>query len=535
MTSAIIELPEEEVYFDPDDFEEAYEDDLEEEQILLDPDSEEFFHELTVRILVFAESFCEVSLFSYQREPAYRIVQSVLIGDGEEITVLMSRQSGKSETLSCVIVAMMILLPKLAVAYPDQLGKFAKGFWVGVFAPTELQAETVWGRVHDRLTSEKAIETLGHPEIDDKATKSGGKAKTVTLRNSGSLCRMQTANPKAKVESKSYHFVLIDEAQDADSFVVQKSISPMLAFYNGTKCYTGTPTRVKNFFHASIRMNKSRQTKRGQRQNHFEYNYKEVIKHNSDYKKFVMKERTRLGEDSDEFQLSYACKWLLEQGMFVTEDRLEDLGDRGMDIIKMWYRSPIVIGIDPARTTDSTVLTAMWVDWESPDRFGYPEHRILNWLEIHNKPWEVQYAMMYDFISAYNVLRIGVDANGMGGPVAERIQAMFPDTDVVKCGSDPKSQSDRWKHLLALIERDRLVYPASARTRRTRCFKRFVQQMTDLETQYTNKYMMAAAPDVRGMHDDYADSAALAAVMTIEDIVEEAESFDTPFVSARRR
>ena len=536
MTSLIVELPDEERVEEdtahvppPIDI-----DDDEEDTILLDPEGEEFIHELTVRILVFAEGFCDIELFPYQREVGYRVIQSVLLGDGEEITVLQARQSGKSETLAVCIVAIMILLPRLAVAYPDLLAKFAKGCWVGVFAPTETQAETVWTRVFDRLTGEKAIETLGHPELDDKATKSGGKAKTVTLSNSRSLCRMQTANPKAKIESKSYHFVLVDEAQECDDFIVQKSISPTLAFYNGTKVFTGTPNRTKNFFYNSIRYNKARQTRKRQRQNHFEYNYKTVIKYNPDYKKFVMKERARLGEDSDEFQMSYNCKWMLEQGMFVTEDRLDTLGDPGMGLVRTWYRDQIVIGIDPARTTDSTVLTAMWVDWNAPDRFGYFEHRILNWMEIHNKPWEEQYALMYDFISSYSVLRIGVDAQGMGSAVHERVQHMFPEIDVVACTSDSKNQSERWKHLLALIERDMIIYPASAAARRTRPWKRFKQQMVDLEKKFQGPYMLAEAPDIRGAHDDYPDSAALAAVMTIEDIVEEIEVIDSPFISARR-
>ena len=41
----------------------------------------------------------------------------------------------------------------------------------------------------------------------------------------------------------------------------------------------------------------------------------------------------------------------------------------------------------------------MWVDWNNPDPYGYCQHRILNWLEIHNKPWEEQYARILEFLS----------------------------------------------------------------------------------------------------------------------------------------
>lgn len=533
MPTVVEELEEEQVRreFEPP----PPEGDAEEEEVLhLDEDAEDFIHQITLRVLVFMEDFCEIELFPYQREVAYRVVQSVVLGDGEEITILQARQSGKSEALANVITALMVLLPRLAKAYPELLGKFVKGFWVGVFAPTELQAETVWSRVYDKLTSEKAQSMLLDPELDDKPTRSGGKAKTVTLRKSGSLCRMQTANPKAKVESKSYHLVLVDEAQDADDFVYQKSISPTLAFYNGTKVLTGTPTRVKNFFFESIRFNKARQTRPRQRQNHFEYNYKHVIKYNPDYKKYIAKEKAKLGEDSDEFQLSYNCKWMLEQGMFVTEDSFELLGDKGMRLVRNWYRSPIVLGIDPARTNDSTVLTAVWVDWDSPDRFGYYEHRVLDWLEIHNKAWEEQYALMYDFICRFHVLRIGVDAQGMGSAVAERVQVMFPDIDVRALSSDDKNQSERWKHLNTLIEREMFIYPAHSDARRTRSWKRFYQQMVDLEKRFRGPYMKAAAPEVRGMHDDYPDSSALACFMTIDEAVQEVEEIEGLFAGARR-
>jgi hypothetical protein len=121
----------------------------------------------------------------------------------------------------------------------------------------------------------------------------------------------------------------------------------------------------------------------------------------------------------------------------------------------------------------------------------------------------------------------------MGSAVAERVQAMFPDIDVHSCTSDSKNQSERWKHLLALIERGMFIFPGSAQARRTRPWKRFKQQMVDLEKKFQGPYLLAEAPDVRGAHDDYPDSAALAAIMTIEDIVEEVEVIDTPFSRAR--
>ena len=538
-TIDIVELADEEPPSGPSiHFDEEFTDveDAEADYIELSEDDAQFIHEMILKIMVFSEDLTGRTLFPYQREVAYRVIESVVLGDSEEITILQARQSGKSETLSIVIAGLMVLLPRLAKAYPDLLKKFKDGLWVGVFAPTEGQAETVWGRVHDWLTSDKAKKLWLDPEIDEKTTKTGGKAKVVSLRNSGSLCRMQTANARAKIESKSYHFVLIDEAQDVDEEVINRKIAPTLAFYNGTRVMTGTPNRVKSLFQKTCMANKRRQT-RGGRRNHFEFNYKYVCRYNQDYKKYIAREKARYGEDSDYFQMSYNIKWILEEGMFVTEDVLMALGDIQFGIQPTFWHpdSPVVVGVDPARTHDSTVVTVVWVDWNRPDSFGFFEHRVLNWLEITNKPWERQYYEIVRFLQGYNVLRIGVDAQGMGSNVAERLQLLMPETDVRALTSDSKNQSERWKHLKTLIERQAIIFPASAKTRRLRSYKRFVQQMTDLETIFQGNYLLAAAPDSRDAYDDYADSLACACYMTIDDVIETAEVSTQPLYGRRSR
>lgn len=530
MVAAVREIVEERVYEEPiDDIDDG------DEFIEVDPESEEFVHELVLRSIIFAEAFCDIKLHAYQKDLAYRTLQSVLLNDGAEITALWSRQSGKSTVLAVVIVAMMILLPKLARAYPEHFGQFSKGFWVGVFAPTEEQAYTIWSKVYEFLTCKHGREILADEDIEDVPQKEGSKVKVVRLVNNGSLCRMQTANPKAQIESKTYHFVLLDESQDCDSEKAKKSIFPMLASTNGTKVFTGTPTRKRNFFYDSIQANKRRQIKRGARQNHFQYDWKVVVKFNSFYRKYIAGEKERIGEDSDEFRMAYACQWLLEQGMFVTEESLDYLGDPNMDIVPWFMVDKVVAGIDPARTKDSTVVTVMWVDWANPDPYGYCQHRILNWLEIHNKPWEEQYAKILEFLSRYNVAILGVDGQGMGGPVGERIAHEMPWCDVRILGSNPSDQEVRWKRLKALIERRMFVYPAGRKTKRLRSYKRFRLQFEELETVYSGKFMLAQAPEVVNAFDDYCDSAAVACAVTDNEDFGVVQQIDSPFHTRRRR
>ena len=377
------------------------------------------------------------------------------------------------------------------------------------------------------------MDFLLDPEIDDKTTSGGsrGKGRIISLKHSGSLCRMQTCNPKAKIESKTYHFVLIDEAQEADEYMIAKSIKPMLAFNNGSIALTGTATRNKSYFYKMIQFNKRRDvnSKRNHRQCHFEYDWRTAAKYNENYSKFITKEKVRIGEDSDEFQMSYCNKWVLEKGMFVSDDRLSRMYDTSMGLVKQWWRTPVVVGIDVARSNDSTVGTVCWVDWDRPDGFGFYEHRVLNWLEINNEEWESQYFEIIDFLRNYNVYRIGVDSQGVGGAVAERLQILMPKIDVVAVTSDAKTQNDRWVHLTELIQRDQLVIPGHSKARRTRSWKRFNQQMSDLEKVYRGPYMLAAAPEEKGAFDDFPDSLAIACAMSTVDTMPMVSVSDNPF------
>lgn len=490
-----------------------------------------FLSALIDKILKFEEALVGYPLHPYQTPLARRVCESVIIGDGEEITALAARQSGKTETVANVVATLMVLLPRLAAIYPDLLGKFKGGLWVGLFAPTEGQAETLFGRVVSRLTSERAIEILGDPEIDDSAKKDPSVNRTIKLIRSGSFVTMMTANPRAKIESKSFHVIVLDENQEMDDFIVAKSIAPMLAYYSGTMVKTGTPTTTKNNFYRSIQHNKRRQTARGARQNHFQWDWREVAKVNPNYGKFIKKEMLRIGEDSPEFMMSYMCKWLLEQGMFITSSVIEELGDKSQEIVKNWHKTPVVVGVDPARKTDSTVVTVVWVDWDRPDEFGFFEHRILNWLELQDD-WESQYFQIVNFLANYDVLAVAVDANGVGDAVAQRLAILMPRAEVIAVTSSASEQSARYKHLQSLIGRKMVGWPSHAKTRRLRTYKRFVQQMEDAELEFKGPNIAVHAPDEANAHDDYVDSFSLAVSCTKDLTLPEVEQSGNVFYRA---
>lgn len=759
----------------------------------LDEVTQETVDFIIERMLVVIDEMSGHPLYEYQTPFARRFLESLIIGDGATITALWARQSGKSETISNTIAAVMVMFPVLAKVYPRLLGKFREGVWVGAFGPVDEQADNLYGRIVSRLTSDRAVELMADPDIQDGVK---AKGRTLTL-TSGSLVRKQTAHPKATIEGRTYHVILIDECfpadtpvltnegwvkiqdiarnpdkrwivatqgangaiewapvkssyktrrqndlvrvvhehgtlyatanhpfvvgsetipaatlrpgtclslvqrtaessgciseevpqgscgglrelsqgavaksvirpgepstdiqdaqgngaspfspwgewdgsdqgstepsrltragmepracrvhwrkgegraadalqdrpgesvvddrrrggrwltrddspaasrssevcvviesrvvsvailepgspefdrfsdradyvytlevdhpshtyvaagvlvgncQGASEIVVNKSISPMATATLGTKVFTGTPTYTKGVFYDQIQTNKREGLKKGKRQNHFEADWKAAGKANPNYYGSIQNEILRIGEDSDEFKLSYRLLWLLEAGMFTSSQRLNELGDVSMETVKSWSRTPVVVGIDPARKQDSTIVTVVYVDWDNPDEFGFYNHRILNWLDLGGtKNWETQYHRIVEFLNRYQVLRIGVDSAGVGDAVADRLKVLMPYADIVDLGSDRAAQSKRWKHLYQLLDRGKITWPSGARARELKTYKRFIQEMEDLQLEYAGPYMLAAAPEKSGAHDDYSDSLAMACILTTED------------------
>ena len=488
----------------------------EETQVIVTAAQQARVNLLVDKLMLLTDELSGNPLREYQVPFGRRIFESLIIGDGARITALFSRQSGKTETVANVIAVAMIFLPRLAQVYPDfmALGKFKKGLWVGAFAPVEDQADTLFGRIVARLSSSEAEEFYMDPEIDDRID---GHGKIATLKKCGSFVRRMTCHPKAKIESKTYHLILIDEAQDSHSKTVKKSVNPMGASTRATNVWTGTPTYTKNVFYDQIQKNKRKALQRGRnKQNHFEANWREVARCFPTYKASVADDMETMGRESEEFLLSYELKWLLDKGQFTTSEKFEELGDNRVQALEhTWFRTPVVAGIDCGRKQDKTIVTIVWVDWDHPDEFGFFEHRVINWLDLEGVEWEEQYFQIYDFLQGYKIEAVGVDIGGIGDVVIGRLKTLMPNVNFVECGDAPGEQSARYKWLQQLMQRRRIIWPMGAKVKRLRAFRRFRQEMEDAEMEYKGHNMKVAAPDDNDAHDDYVDSLCNAVAMTI--------------------
>lgn len=430
--------------------------------------------------------------------------------------------SGKSETVATVAGGISILLPTLAempmFASDDRINRFAEGVLIGIFAPALHQAQIAFNRMKLRMGSKHSVAIMSDPDIN--VTYDTNNGQNITLSN-GSITTCMSASEGSNIEGKSYMIIIIDEAQDISNFKYLKSIRPMGAFYNATNILIGTPTTSKGFFFDIIESNK-REYQNGdiKIKNHFEYDYNVVMRYNPAYEDHIKGEKKLLGEDSDEFMMSYGLKWILERGMFVKPATFEKLGNRLMDTFLMDMKRKHVAGIDFGKKSDSTVVTILEVDYDNPvivekakdmDTQDYIAYNtvIKAWLELTGDDYEEQYPQIISFLSNFNIVRMCADCNGAGSPIVDRLSANLP-YEVIPFAFSSTGKSALYKHFSAEITSGRFTYPASDDVKETREYQRFTQQMLDLQKSYSGQNLVVSHPPVKGAHDDYPDSAALA-------------------------
>lgn len=493
-------------------------------------------HFITNRIMEFGKILTGIPLYEYQEAIAYRIIYSVITFEGSILTVLLSRQSGKSETMAFVIDTLTVLLPALAKVLPE-LEQFSTGFRVGLFAPQSDQVVTTYSRAMTRLNSANAEMILSDPDI------SVSMESNVRLSlSNGSFLAGQVASKQSKIESKTYDLVICEEAQDIDDFIVQKSIEPMLSATGGTLLKVGTTGMTKNHFWYEIQANRNhdRRLKDPRLRNHFEYAYKEIIaarreQYEKDGKKFhlnyeadVLRKKERWGEDSQAFKLAYALQWDLESGMLITDKEFNNLLNR-----KLGYQDPdirdfIVAGLDIGKSPAETVLTIGRV-WYGDDPFEKPYKQILAWVCLGGLDYEAQHHEILNYIVEYNISTIFADYTGVGKAVVDRlIYACGEHVNIEPYTFTAQSKSDMWFNFISDIQTKRIIVPANKQVRGTMEFQKFEEQMKNCQKYFNGPYMVCEKSD--GYFDDMVDSCALMCLAANSDrqVDDEMEVTDNP-------
>lgn len=472
-------------------------------------------HFITGKIMDFGKVLTGIPLYSYQEEIAYRIIYSVITFEGSVLTVLLSRQSGKSETMAFVIDTLTVLLPALAKIIPD-LEQFSNGFRVGLFAPQSDQVVTTYSRAMTRLTSANAEMVLSDPDL----LVSLESEVRLNLSN-GSFLAGQVASKQSKIESKTYDLIIIEEAQDTDDFLVTKSIEPMLTATGGTLVKVGTTGVTKNHFWYEIQANRNHDRKIPDKRlrNHFEYAYKEIIsarrhQFEIDHKKFhlnyeadILRKKERWGEDSQAFKLAYALVWDLESGMLISDKEFNTLLNRKLGFQESSTGDYVVAGLDIGKAPAETVLTIAKV-WYTDDPFEKPYKQILAWVCLGGLDYEAQHHEILNYIVEYNISTIFADYTGVGKPVVDRlVYACGEYVNIEPYTFTAQSKSDMWYNFTSDIQTRRLIVPANRVVRSTSEFQKFEEQMKNCQKYFNGAYMVCEKSE--GYFDDMVDSCAL--------------------------
>lgn len=117
-----------------------------------------------------------------------------------------------TETVAITVGGLMIILPQLAnmpmFLEDPRFRMFRDGFQVGIFAPSQRQAQITYGRMKSRLQCKEALVVLEDPDFNLVFTTSNGQ--TVALSN-GSFCTAISASDGSSIEGESFKFIICEE------------------------------------------------------------------------------------------------------------------------------------------------------------------------------------------------------------------------------------------------------------------------------------------------------------------------------------
>ena len=227
----------------------------------------------------------------------------------------------------------------------------------------------------------------------------------------------------------------------------------------------------------------------------------------------------------------------------MTEDHLDEIfrmsGKYNMETEK--HSGTQVVGIDVAKKKDSTVLTVMDVDWDTPckiDDFtgeAYYMKKVIYWLEMRGDDYDSQFMEIIQVISRYNVQKIVCDATGVGEVLCDRLDNYYDnDIEVERFVFSTPTKSKLYLYFMQEMNGNRIKLPNGSLAERNRTWKNCKQQLLELTKEYKGDYLVCRHPDEKDAHDDYPDSMALCCWGAREESMQEIEEEDGSFFHRER-
>lgn len=305
----------------------------------------------------------------------------------------------------------------------------------------------------------------------------------------------------------------------ANGIVSGNSIEPMLSSTAGTLIKVGTTGMFKNHFWYEIQHNRQldRKVKDPRIRNHFEFDYKRIIKdrreqYEIDHKRFhlnyeadILRKKARWGEDSQSFKLAYALIWDLESGMLLTDKEYNGIINRKLGLQMPTNYDYVVAGLDIGKSPAETVLTIGKVTHSKEDPFDKTYKQVLAWVALGGLDYEAQHHVIMDCIVEFNISSLFADYTGVGKAVVDRLMyACGEYVDITPYTFTSQSKSDMWFNFVSEIQTKHLIVPANKKVRESTEYMKFEEQMKNCQKYFNGAYMVCEKSE--GYFDDFVDS-----------------------------
>lgn len=503
--------------------------------------------QLVSSVVRFCEIIAEQKMYKFQKRIASRIVESMIDKDGSTVTGLVSRQGGKTETVSNVGAGVAMLLPVLAKQFPDdpRLARFADGVRVLIFGPYQEKAQLPYDRIRIIVKSKTARKLMASKDFNMKLLKD---QKELLEFSTGSVVIARSASETTNNEGQTGHLVIFEETQAISRYKIEKEILPTTTNTRGTVVAIGTANQVSAVFREMIERNKEIEGQTG-KQNHFESNWIEVCADradayneeqrlykegkgpipNEDHLNYALSIQTFIEnkkEHTSYFRMNYLLMWEELGAGAIDRVSWNEAAIPTLEIGRRRYGGMRVAAIDIGKTNDSSFITVADLDWEHPviDRAAQGDDKESAILyrkcftdfasfkgKFEDKGGEMgQYSKIVNFLVNKGIGFLLVDETAMGDPVAERLGVLLEDAmEVGTFRFTGPSKLNLYRHYTQELDAGRISYVSGPITRSMEVYKDFVIQHTELikvvdENKNTVKYQ---APE--GQHDDATDSAAM--------------------------
>lgn len=490
---------------------------------------EKLLEDVLTLFLLFCKQEFDVTLYDYQIKIARACLSSLFV-DSKDVFIKISRQSGKTETLT--------LLLKFMIIYYVAFTK--RPLMAAIASPHGEQAKTDIDRI------KKSIGQLRDRwSLEDKEN----NAATIRAYRLGKLtCEMYRFSlaPTTHNESKSLNLLVIEEAHQIDDVKRSDELDPMLASTGGPTWYVGVGcTRLCDY-------------KRGCDGEYSEahvvrVDVEEVIRDRRkvyeltkdpihlEYEKKFLGEVAKKGKDNPEIRRNYYMEDTVEQGNFVSRERFLSCGRTDWQ-----YKNGILIPVEdltlsldwarrsdftwPGLTTRSFDLMAMW---KLPHvRYEEQIQMLMDELKTPRKckkrlPDGTEVDEEFRFFDRITTVR--GDSTGVGDFPMEFLR----DHSGLPMGEDSSVQFTKQSKNEMYSVLDAAIYRSEADPLRFSYFQgdplaaELEDQFTSLLREYTGggEFLSPHAPEEPGYFDDACSMAALGCLGAAQGITGEIQIF----------